>query len=91
MLSHFSHVRLFATLWTTALQAPLSMRQEYWRGSPCPPPGDLPHLGTEPGSRKSTALACGLFTPPAPPGLGAVAAAAAAAKSLQSCPTLCDP
>ena len=32
MLSHFSHVQLFATLWTVAHQAPLSMgfsRQEY--------------------------------------------------------------
>ena len=32
-------------------QAPLSMgfsRQEYWSGLPCPPPGDLSHLGTEP-------------------------------------------
>ena len=32
VLSHFSHVRLFVTLWTVALQAPLSMgfsRQEY--------------------------------------------------------------
>ena len=25
-------------------------RQEYWSGLPCPPPGDLPHLGIEPGS-----------------------------------------
>ena len=35
---------LFATLWTVALQAPLSMglsRQEYWSGLPLPPPGDL--------------------------------------------------
>ena len=35
MLSHFSHVWLFATLWTIALQTPLSMgfsRQEYWNG-----------------------------------------------------------
>ena len=34
----FSHVRLFATLWTVAYQAPLSMgfsRQEYWSGSLC--------------------------------------------------------
>ena len=49
----FSRVRLLATPWTAAYQAPLSMgfsRQEYWSGS-----------------------------------------AAAAAKSLQSCPTLCDP
>ena len=44
MLSHFSHVQLFMTLWTIARQAPLSMgfsRQEYWSGLPCPPPGDL--------------------------------------------------
>ena len=37
MLSCFSHVRLFTTPWTVALQAPLSMRfsrQEYWSGLP---------------------------------------------------------
>ena len=52
-VSRFSRVRLFATLWTVALQAPLSMglsRQEYWSGLPCPPPGDLPDPGMEPGS-----------------------------------------
>ena len=41
---HFSHVLLFATLWTVERQAPLSMgisRQQYWSGSPCPSPGDL--------------------------------------------------
>ena len=42
MLSRFSHVQLFATLWTAACQAPLSMgfsKQEYWHGLglPCPP------------------------------------------------------
>ena len=50
MLSRFSCVRLFETLWTVAHQAPLSMgfsRQEYWSGLPCPPPGDLPDLGKE--------------------------------------------
>ena len=34
-LSHFSHVPLFATPWTIALQAPLSMgfsMQQYWMG-----------------------------------------------------------
>ena len=39
--------------WTVALQASLCMgfsRQEYWSGLPCPPPGDLPDLGIEPGS-----------------------------------------
>ena len=37
MLSHFSRVRLFATPWTVAHQAPLSTefcRQEYWSGLP---------------------------------------------------------
>ena len=51
VLSHFSPVRFFATLWTVALQAALSMgfsRQEYWSGLPCPPPGDLPDPGIEP-------------------------------------------
>ena len=50
MLSRFSHVQLFVTVWTEALHAPLSMgfsRQEYWSGLPCPPPGDLPDLGIE--------------------------------------------
>ena len=43
-----SHVQLYATPWTVACQAPLSMRfskQEYWSGLPCPPPGDLPDPG----------------------------------------------
>ena len=34
-----SHVQLFATPWTAAFQAPLSMgfsRQEYWSGLPLP-------------------------------------------------------
>ena len=41
MLSSLSHVWLFATLWTIALQAPLSMgfsRQEFWSGLQFPPP-----------------------------------------------------
>ena len=53
MLSHFSCVRLFATLWTAACQAPLSTafsRQEHWSGLPCPPPGDLPNPGVKPRS-----------------------------------------
>ena len=46
-----SHVQLFVTPWTEAIQAPLSMafsRQEYWSGLPFPPPGDLPHPGIKP-------------------------------------------
>ena len=48
-----SCVRLFATPWTVAYQAPPSMRvsrQEYWSGLPFPSPGDLPNSGIEPGS-----------------------------------------
>ena len=48
-----SHVRLFATPWTVAYQAPPSMgfsRQEYWSGLPFPSPGDLSNPGIEPGS-----------------------------------------
>ena len=50
-LSRFSRVRLFATLWIIACQAPLSMgfsRCEYWSVLPCPPPGNLPDLGIKP-------------------------------------------
>ena len=60
-----SRVRLLATPWTAAYQAPPSMgfsRQEYWSGVPSPSPL-----------------------------LIAAAVATAAARSLQSCPTLCDP
>ena len=45
MCAVLSRVQLFATPWTVARQAPLSMefaRQEYLTGLPFPPPGDLP-------------------------------------------------
>ena len=48
-----SHVQLFVTPWTVALQAPLSMefsRQEYWSGLSFPSPGDLPNPGIKPRS-----------------------------------------
>ena len=47
------HVRLFATPWTVACQAPQSMefsRQEYWSGLPFPSPRDLLNPGVGPGS-----------------------------------------
>ena len=50
LFSLLSCVRLFATLWTVARQAPLSIglsRQEYCSGLPFPSPGDLPHPGIE--------------------------------------------
>ena len=48
VLSWFSHVQLFVTPGTVALQALLSVefsRQEYWSGLPFPSPGDLPDPG----------------------------------------------
>ena len=64
MLSRFSHVWLFVTLWTVALEAPQSMefsRKEYWNGSPFTSPGDLPYPAIEPTSLKSLELAGGFF------------------------------
>ena len=48
-----SRVRLFATPWTVAYKAPLSMefsRQEYWSALPFPSPGDLRDPGIKPRS-----------------------------------------
>ena len=62
-----SCVQLFATPWTVARQAPLSMafpKQESWSGLPFPSPGHLPHPGIKPAS---PALAGGFFTTE-PPG-----------------------
>ena len=65
-----SRVQLFATPWTVACQAPLSMRsprQENWSGLPFPIPGGLPDPGSQPESFASPVLAGGFFTT-APPG-----------------------
>ena len=61
------HVRLFATPWTVAYQARLSMgfsRQECWSGLPFPSPRDVPDPGIEPGSPALQAEAL----PSEPPG-----------------------
>ena len=58
-------VQLFATPWTVAHQAPLSMgfsRQEYWSALPFPTPGDLPHPGIKLASPSSPALVDKFFT-----------------------------
>ena len=63
--SRFSHVRLFATPWTAAFKAPLSMgfsRLEYQSVLPRPAPGDLPDPGIKPASLTSPALAGEFFT-----------------------------
>ena len=59
-----SRVRLSATPWTVAHQAPPSLefsRQEYWRGLPFPSPGDLPDPGIELGSPALQADALELY------------------------------
>ena len=65
MLSRFSPVQLFTTLWTVAHQAPLSIgssRQEHWSKLPCHSPRDLPDPGIEPGSLSLLHWAGRLFT-----------------------------
>ena len=64
-----SHVRLFATPWTVAYQAPPSIgfsMQECWSGLPFPSPGNLPDPGIEPGSPALQADAL-LSEPPGKP------------------------
>ena len=58
-------------------------RQEDWSGLPLTSPGELSNPGSEP---RSPVLQADSL-PSEPPGVSH----AAAAKSLQSCPTLCDP
>ena len=69
LFSHSVMSNSFATPWTVAHQAPLSMgfpRQEHWSGLPFPSPGDLPDPGIKP---VSLALAGGFFItePPGKP------------------------
>ena len=66
VIQSLSYVQLFATPWTVASQAPLSMgfpRQEDCRWLPFLSPGYLPHPGVKP---MSPALAAGFFTAEAP-------------------------
>ena len=68
-MSVLSHVRLFATPWTVAHQAPLSMgfsRQEHRSGLPFPSPGDLSNPGIKPGSPALQAYSL-LSEPPGKP------------------------
>ena len=95
-------VWLFATPWTVVHQAPLSTefsRQEYWNGLPFPPPGDLPdpRIKPKPPALQADSL---LSEPPRKlqhqgPHLQlnrlSSSLIAVSPKSLQLCPTLCDP
>ena len=101
MLRGFRLVRLCVTLWTVACQVPLSLgfsRQEYWSGLPCLPPGDLPEPGIKPVASPAFSVLQEDSLPLSHPGSPIYIHTyihtyihAAAAKSLQSCPTLCDP
>ena len=60
ILSRFSHVPFFVTLWTVACQTSLFKEfpsQEYWSGLPCPSPGDLADTGIKPRSLMSPTMA----------------------------------
>ena len=79
---------------TVACQTSLSTRfsrQEYWSGLSFPSLGDLPDPGIYPSAPAFPALVSRFFIgePLWKPSLHMYAAAAA--KSLQSCPTLCNP
>ena len=65
VLSHFSHIQLFKTIWTVAHQAPLFMgffTQEYYSAWPCPFLGDLPDPRIKLASFTSPALSGWFFT-----------------------------
>ena len=67
VVQSLSRVWLFATPWTVAHQAPLSMgfpRQDDWIGLACPSPGDLP----DPGIKPSSPALAGRFFTTEPPG-----------------------
>ena len=67
-----SHVRLFATPWTVAHQAPLSMefsREEYWSGLPFPSPRDLLESEIEPAASLGLPALAGRFFTTGPSGL----------------------
>ena len=86
-----SRVRLSATQWTVARQAPLSMGfsgQEYWSGVPFPSPGDLPNPGIEP---RSPALQADALSsePPGKPLVAKKPKSQKAKKPCFACPLTC--
>ena len=89
--------RLLRVPWTNSAPRILcpgnSPRQEYWSGLPFPTPGDLPDPGIKSTLPASPALQAdsSLIEPPGKLLCIYDSDAAAAAKSLQSCLTLCNP
>ena len=92
-MKSLSRVRLFATPWTAAHQAPPSMgfsRQEYWSGLPFPSPGDLPDPGIDP--RSPTLQADALtFEPPGKPQPGGLVKSSPLIPSLAPSPAVLCP
>ena len=91
-VNSLSRVRLFATPWTVAYQAPPSMgfsRQEYWSGLPFPSPGDLPDPGVEP---RSPALQADALSsePPGKPRRGVISKGESRRRELQTAQTSAD-
>ena len=85
-----SCVQRFATPWTVACQAPLSMgfsRQEYWTGLPFPSSWDLPDPGIEPRSPGLWADSSLSEPPEKPENISSVQFSSVA----QLCLTLCNP
>ena len=78
-----SHVQFFVIPWTVACQG--FSRQEYWSGLPFPSQGIFPTQGSNMGLLHYRQILYQMSHQERS------AAAAAAAKSLQSCPTLCNP
>ena len=75
-LSHFSSVQFYATLWTAACQAPLSMgfsREECWSWLLCSPLGNLPNPRIKPVSLPSNPHCQAGCLPLVPPGMPAKA------------------
>ena len=97
LIQSLNCIWLFATPQTIAFQDPLSTgfpRQECWHGLPFTSPGDLSNPAIEPMTSELYAVSYSVstfFTSELSGKPINVYAAAAAAKSLQSCPTLCDP
>ena len=63
MLSHFSHVQLFGTLWNITHQAPLSIPNHIGMGCHDLLQGNLPNPGMKPASLKFPAMTGRFFTP----------------------------
>ena len=103
LLSRFSRVRLCGTPWTAAYQAPPSMgfsRQEYWGGLPLPSPtgleSKLNNMMVKYSHRWSALFVINVIIVnkcyfSSRLSIYNYCYVAAAAKSLQSCPTLCNP